>query len=256
MIKSTLALVALLGLAACGGGGGGGAGSDGGTTPPPTRPGVERPASNSTADLVAFASGGRATSAYSDIVGVSAKTRGYTQGGVDRDVTYARNGDTGLLTATGNGTRYEVVGADPNGSVGNAYYTGNISGTYKVEGGQEVQIMRGASVAAMQVDVATGQADMGADMWGARTTGKNDVNGIALTASGGVVNGNTVVWNDATVYEMRERGVVASDNVADMTAVYSDDARTVFGTIKGGDMAGDFGVNAGFVADKWAPKGN
>lgn len=255
MFKSTLALVAILGLAACGGGGGG-AGSDGGTTPPPTRPVVERPASNSTADLVAFAAGGRTTSAYSDIAGVTAKSRGYTQGGVDRDVTYARNGDTGLLTATGNGTRYEVVGADPNGSVGNAYYTGNISGSYKVEGGQEVQIMSGASVAALQVDVATGQADMGADMWGARTTGKNDVNGIALTASGGVVNGNTVVWNDATVYEMRERSVVASDNVADMTAVYSDDARTVFGTIKGGDMAGDFGVSAGFVADEWAPKGN
>ncbi|WP_411839930.1 hypothetical protein [Paracoccus sp. ME4] len=247
MFKSTLALVAILGLAACGGGGG----SNGGTTTPPTRPVVERPASNSTADLVAFAAGGRSTSAYSDIDGVSAKTRSYTQGGVDRDVTYARNGDTGLLTATGNGTRYEVVGADPNGSVGSAYYTGNISGSYKVAGGQEVQIVSGASVAAINVDVATGKANMGADMWGTRTTGKNDVMGIGLAASGGVVNGNTVVWNDAKVIEMRDAGVVRTGNTADMTTVFSDDARTVFGTIKGGDMTSGFGVNAGFIADEF-----
>lgn len=92
---------------------------------------------------------------------------------------------------------------------------------------------------------------MGADMWGTKMTGTHNVNGIGLAASGGVVNGNTVVWNDATVYEMRDDSVVASNNVADMTAVYSDDARTVFGTITGGDMAGNFGVNAGFAADEW-----
>jgi hypothetical protein len=244
------AIVAFLVLSACGGGGGGGGSSssspsnDSGTTSPTE----QAPASNSTEDLIAFTEGGY-TSTYSDVDGVTSKARDYTEDGDLKTVEYSNNGDTGLLIVKGTTSSYELVGADPNGSTGNAYYTGNITGSYRVEGGEEVEIRTGSSVAAAQVDVETGAADMGADMWGTSMTGTNNVNGLGVGASGGVIDGNTVVWNDVAVYEYREDSTIKSDNTLDMNIVYSDDKQSMFGTITGSNDAGDFGVNAGFVGD-------
>jgi hypothetical protein len=129
-LRTAFAISALALMAACGGGSGVSsvpAPTPAPTTNPATPTTAAKPASNSTADLVAFAKGGETQTVSNDVLSIS---RDYDKGSVS--YTKVAGSNVGLVTqATAGGSTYKVFGdAKPNITVGSADYTGPVEMQY------------------------------------------------------------------------------------------------------------------------------
>lgn len=240
-------IVAAMSLSACGGGGGG---STKPPVAPPTTPGTPNgPTSESIADLAAYASTG------TQIVnerGVAVASKEYTrENGNDRAVRLAGNQNVGLLSTQDENTlatqTHTLLGADTNRNVNFAgHYVGDASGTLRMRNGEAMSEVRGTATVSM--DASSGQWDFGSDLWRADGT-----SGAYIGIDDGTVKGNTMVFDPAksVVVEVAPGGTTLLGDRAGAEAVFSNDGKNVFGTIKGSNAGTGFDVNAGFAGSAY-----
>lgn len=244
MIKATklLTLTAILALAACSGGSGGSSGGSGGSS------GGNKPASNSIADLAAFAAQGTVTT---DSYGVRTASNTYRDSDGTHRVQIKGTADAGLLTETLNGDTLNAQrrlvgagGAAPSAIHTTGYYTGAANGSLRMSGtGDRVAV---SGTGGFSMNAGSGEWGYGVDLWEA-----DGEHGVFVGIDGGTVVGNTMTFdaNQSVVVRMTPDGVTNTAERASATNVISADGGQFYGTFTGANAGTGFALDGGISGE-------